>query len=331
MRHRFVFLCALAMAANGIAQSTSEDMLEHEFVRLAELSGGVMGVAAYHLESGRAAYLNADERFPMASTYKVPIAVRLLHLVDEQQLRLDQMVRLEPSDLSPGSGTISRLLNDPGVALSLRNLLELMMLISDNTATDICLRHAGGGKAVTAHMKTLGIEEVRVDRSTTALISEWIGLDSSRIGERENLNELLEQYRTIDEATRDIAAQAFEKSPMDTATPRGMARLLEKIWDGQALGPTSRALLIDIMERCESGERRLKGRLPEATVVAHKTGTIGRTTNDVGIITLPANAGHVIVVAFVKESELSISEREDAIAEVARAAHDYFLFRRQPN
>ena len=82
------------------------------------------------------------------------------------------------------------------------------------------------------------------------------------------------------------------------------------------------------MERCESGERRLKGKLPEGTAVAHKTGTIGRTTNDVGIVTLPDGAGHVIVVAFVKESELDVPEREDAIAEVARAAHDYFLFRR---
>jgi beta-lactamase class A len=92
------------------------------------------------------------------------------------------------------------------------------------------------------------------------------------------------------------------------------------------LSEQSTALLIDIMERCQTGEARLKGMLPEGTVVAHKTGTIGRTTNDVGIITLPNDAGHVIVVAFVKESELDVSERERAIAEAARAAHDYFLF-----
>jgi beta-lactamase class A len=66
--------------------------------------------------------------------------------------------------------------------------------------------------------------------------------------------------------------------------------------------------------------------LPEGTVLAHKTGTIGQTTNDVGVITLPQDAGHVIVAAFVKESESPVPERERAIAEVARAAHDYFLF-----
>ena len=85
----------------------------------------------------------------------------------------------------------------------------------------------------------------------------------------------------------------------------------------------------DISTRCETGEARLKGLLPEDTVVAHKTGTIGGTTNDAGVITLPDGAGHVIVVAFVKNSELPVPDRERAIAEVARAAHDFFLFNRE--
>jgi beta-lactamase class A len=105
-----------------------------------------------------------------------------------------------------------------------------------------------------------------------------------------------------------------------------MALLLEKIWRGQILSDDSSALLIDIMERCQTGEARLKGILPEGTVVAHKTGTVGKTTNDVGIITLPGDAGHVVVAAFVKESEYDVPQRERAIAEAARAAHDYFLF-----
>ena len=105
-----------------------------------------------------------------------------------------------------------------------------------------------------------------------------------------------------------------------------MADLLVKIWNGEGLSKESRDLLIDIMERCETGAGRLKGRLPEGTVVAHKTGTIGRTTNDVGIVTLPSDAGHVVMVAFVKESDDPVPDRERAIAEAARAAHDYFLF-----
>jgi len=56
------------------------------------------------------------------------------------------------------------------------------------------------------------------------------------------------------------------------------------------LSEKSTELLLDIMERCETGAGRLKGLLPEGTVIAHKTGTIGGTTNDVGIITLPQDA-----------------------------------------
>jgi beta-lactamase class A len=96
------------------------------------------------------------------------------------------------------------------------------------------------------------------------------------------------------------------------------------------LSPESTDLLLDIMKRCRTGEGRLKGILPGGTEVAHKTGTIGRTLNDVGIITLPNGAGHVIVAAFVKASSRPESERERAIAEAARAAHDYFLFASKP-
>ena len=85
-------------------------------------------------------------------------------------------------------------------------------------------------------------------------------------------------------------------------------------------------LLLDIMRRCRTGDARLKGLLPADTVVAHKTGTIGGTTNDVGIITLPDGAGHVAIAVFVKASDKDAASRERAIAEIARAVHDYFLF-----
>lgn len=87
-------------------------------------------------------------------------------------------------------------------------------------------------------------------------------------------------------------------------------------------------LLLDVMRRCETGLTRLKGALPPGTEVMHKTGTIGMTTNDVGIVTLPGDAGHLVISIFVKSSEKPIPDRERAIAEVARALHDYYLFNR---
>jgi beta-lactamase class A len=84
-------------------------------------------------------------------------------------------------------------------------------------------------------------------------------------------------------------------------------------------------LLLDIMRRCETGLTRIKGSLPPGTEVMHKTGTIGMTTNDVGIMTLPADAGHVVISVFVKSSGKEIPDRERAIAEVSRVVYDYFL------
>jgi beta-lactamase class A len=80
------------------------------------------------------------------------------------------------------------------------------------------------------------------------------------------------------------------------------------------------------MRRCETGLTRIKGSLPPGTEVMHKTGTIGMTTNDVGIVTLPGDGGHVVISVFVKSSEKEIPDRERAIAEVSRAVYDYFLF-----
>ena len=305
---------------------SAEPRLERELARLAMVSGGTMGVAAIHIESGRSAFLNPDETFPMASTYKVPIAVQLLHRVDRGELRLSKMIDFEPGNLSPGSGTISRLFDDPGLSISLHNLLELMLLISDNSATDSCLREAGGGASVTQRMKDIGLEGIRVDRSTLHVISDWIGIEEVPSRAALSLDKYAELRAAVPEAAREAARERFDDDPRDSATPRAMGALLEKIWNGDILSEKSTELLLDIMERCQTGEARLKGLLPEGTVIAHKTGTIGGTTNDVGVITLPQDAGHVIVAAFVKGSTLPVPERERAIAEVARAAHDYFLF-----
>jgi beta-lactamase class A len=305
---------------------SAEPALEREFERVAALSGGTMGVAAVHIESGRTAFLNPDVPFPMASTYKVPIAVELLTRIDAGDMSLDDRIDITVDAYSPGSGMLAKLLDDPGLSVSLLNLLEIMLLISDNTATDRLLEHVGGGEVVTARMQALGIEGVRVDRSTLRLIGDWLGIDDMPSASGRTWEDYEALVEDVDKAARDAAARAFEVDPRDTSTPRGMADVLGQVWRRDALSESSSALLIDIMERCETGLNRLKGRLPEGTVVAHKTGTIGRTANDVGIITLPGNAGHVIVVAFVKESDLDVPERERAIADVARAAHDYFLF-----
>jgi hypothetical protein len=191
IKHRTIISLALALtlsttaAAQTPAVTTSQtasdpalQRLEREIARLSTASGGVVGVTAIHLETGRRVSMNGTERFPMASTFKVPIAVQLLTRIDKGGVRLDQMIDIKQSDLHPGSGTIADLFNKGGLALSVRNLMELMLLISDNSATDVMLRTAVGAEAVTARMRSLGIEGINLNRSTAQLIADWVGVTS---------------------------------------------------------------------------------------------------------------------------------------------------------
>ena len=322
--HGAAFFTALFFICTASLAQTSDPALlrlEREIARLGNVSGGVTGATAIHVETGRRVSLNGADRFPMASSYKVPIAVQLLTLVDQGKVRLDQMIELKASDLHPGSGTLTNLFSKPGVALSVRNLMELMLLISDNSATDICLRLAGGGEVVTARMQELGINGITVSRPTIGMISDWLGLAEADWSSAE-----LKYKRTLNDEERKAAAKKFEGDGRDAATPDAMSALLVKIYRKEILKQASAELLYDIMRRCQTGDARLKGILPAGTEVAHKTGTIGGTTNDVGIITLPDNAGHVALAVFIKASEKEVPQRERVIAEIARAVHDYFLF-----
>jgi beta-lactamase class A len=292
---------AFLLAVAAFAADPSLARLQAEMTRLAQVAGGRTGAAAIHLETGRRVALNGGEMFPLASTYKVPIAVRLLDLVDGAQVRLDQMVAIEPSDLHPGSGTLTDLFNKPGLALSVRNLLELMLLISDNSATDVLLRLAGGGPAVTARMIELGFDSLRVDRPTIEMIR-------------------------ASSASRRAGKPFFDSDPQDSAAPEQFAELLGMIHRRALHQPETAAMFVDILRRCRTGEARLKGLLPAGTVVMHKTGTIAQSANDAGIIQLPGDAGHVALAVFVKSSPREPAQRERGIAEIARAVHDYFTF-----
>jgi beta-lactamase class A len=314
-----------ALTASSPKGDAALERLEREIARLSKNSGGVVGATAIHIETGRRVSLNGTARFPMASTYKVPIAVQLLARVDKGEVKLDQMVEIKQADLHPGSGTLTDLFNRPGVALSVRNLLELMLLISDNSATDVTLRLAGGGDVVTAKMRALGIDGITVSGSTAEMIAAWIGakLPPEEKWTPEAFDKAFEAV-TPDE--QKAAMKKFDADPRNTSTPDGMADLLVKIQRKELHKAETAELLLDIMRRCRTGNARLKGLLPADTTVAHKTGTIGGTTNDVGIITLPDNAGHIAIAAFVKSSEKEVAARERAIAEIARAVHDFFLF-----
>lgn len=309
-----------AQSPHQSPQSTAA--LQAQIERLAPTSGGVVGVAAWRLDGkGPRILLNGSEAFPMASTFKVAVAGTILAGVDSGRLKLDQMVPVEPDMLVP-SDVIAENLIHPGISLSVYNLLELMLTHSDNTATDVLQKLAGGGEAVTAWLRKQGVEGQRIDRDTHGLLRDFFGVDARGL---KGWEEAAKANPGL-EARGDHPLPSFDNDPRDSSTPEAMGQLLTLIYSGQALSADSTQVLRGIMERCRTGAARLKGLLPAGTVVAHKTGTIGGTVNDVGVMTLPGDAGQVVIAVFVKKSDLPYEKRERAIAEIARSVYDFYLF-----
>jgi beta-lactamase class A len=299
--------------------------LEHQVEYVSHATDGVVGVNAVHVESGRSVSLRGAESFPMASAFKLPVAIQILSLVDEGKLGLDKMVTVGTPDLHPGSGTLTELFFHPGVSLSIANLLELAIVVSDNTAADILLREAGGPPAVTARMLALGLPGIRVDRSTAVLISAWQGVRNLPPESQWNREMWDKLYDAVPQSDHMRARRAEMADPRDTATPDQMTALLVRLWRKEILTPVSARFLLDIMERCETGKSRIKGLLPQGTDVAHKTGSLGGVANDVGFITLPGDAGHLAISVFTKASNRPEEASEKAIAEIARTVYDYFV------
>lgn len=312
--------CAAAMIATP--SLAAPPALEAEIARLAAPADGILGVAAWRTDGhGPRVLINADQPFPMASTFKVAVAGTILTKVDRGQLSLDQLVPVEWGMMVESEG-LAGTFKYPGVSVSVRNLLELMLTVSDNTATDVLTRLAGGPAAVTSWVRGQGVEGFRVDRDTAGLIRDFYHIPPGSFPEA--LAAAVKADPKLEERGDKLNPE-FDADPRDTATPLAMASLLERIFTGKALSPASTALMTGIMERNTTGKARIRGRLPAGVTVAEKTGTIGASLNDVGMITLPGG-GKLLVAVFIRKSKKPFEDRELVIADISRALYDYYLF-----
>lgn len=313
--------CLPAFSAIGSAGST--DALQAEARRIAATAAGEVGVAAWRLDGkGPQLLINADQQFPMASSFKIAVAGAVLARIDAGLLRLTQMIPVD-HELKVESDVIAKSLIHPGVSLSVENLLELMLTQSDNTATDILTKAAGGPAEVTAWVKKQGISGLRVDRDTAGILRDFFLLPAGPFAEA--LAAARKSDSKLDDRS-DKPNPSYDDDARDTATPAAMATLLTRLFLGQALSPASTKVLIGVMERCHTGDNRLRAHLPAGTTVADKTGTLGASLNDVGVVTLPEGRGQVVIAVYIKKSTLPFAARERVIADLGRAIYDYFLF-----
>lgn len=321
-----VFLASGPVAAPVLAApvaATAESRLADAFKLFAEQTDGTVGVAVQAVDSKVMATLNGGTTFPMASTFKIAVAGAIFAKIDKGEMTLEQMVTVDPR-LLVGSYGMAIQTPHPGIALSVYNLLEFMLTQSDNTSTDVLVQLAGGPAGVTAWLQGQGIAGQRVDNDTAHLLYRAIGIESPGPG---TFKENLEAAFKADPALRDRDGTPnipFNADPRDASTPEAMLKLLLRIHAGKAISAKSTKTLIEIMERCRTGGKRLKGLLPSDTVIAHKTGTLSSVANDVGIITLP-NGRQFAIAVFVKGDTRGADTRDKVIADIARVAYDHFL------
>src|SRR4028118_849502 len=278
-------------APRGIPISNADrtNELRDRIEQISDAAQGRVGVTATVLETGKTVSLNGDQQFPMQSVYKFPIAMAVLAQVDQGKLKLDQQVRVETNDIVQGSRILDE--KSQGMEFSLAELLKYMVSESDNTASDVLLRQVGEPRIVMEYLRGLGVNNIVV-----ANTQKELGQDTAV------------QYRNY-------------------ATPDAAVVLLRAFHEGKGLSKSSQAVLLQLMTETTTGSKRIKGLLPDGTVVAHKTGTsstvngVTAATNDVGLVTLP-NGRHMAISVFVSDSGANNAIREEVIAKVAKAAWD---------
>jgi beta-lactamase class A len=241
---------------------------------------GVTGVTAVHIPSGRRITLNPNEAFPMASVYKFPIAIAALREVDAGRLSLDK--RIVITKYHPGHSPLREETGGKRAEFPVRRLINAMVTLSDNTASDVLMELVGGAAKIT---KTIGTPGIRIDRTELQMADD---LKKSR--------------------------QEFLVDPRDTSTPAAMADLLVRFWKRElGLSKSSHQLLVEAMLATSTGPNRIRAGVPAKTKVAHKTGTWSLGANDVGVID-----GEIAIAVFTKGGKATTAEREAVIAAIAK-------------
>lgn len=197
------------------ARHAAPDRLGTRVSTLASAFEGVLGVAAYHIESGRRFGFNASEPFPMASVYKLPITVAVLHQVDRGRLRLDSTITVHPSDFAPHHSPLAEEAGGRPVSRTPGHLLGAMLGYSDNTASDVLLRLVGGPDAVQERLAELGVEGVRVDRSEREMALDRTGVGALPEGEAWSRERFAELEASVPAGRRDLAHQRYLNDPRD--------------------------------------------------------------------------------------------------------------------
>jgi len=324
------FIFALLLSSNLAAQTAPPRtppiaLLERNIQRIIQNTHADWAVYVKSLDTGEEVAINADAPMDTMSVIKIPLLVEAFRQIDAGKLKLDERITLRTADKRFGTGVLRTL--DDGLTLSFKDALTLMIIQSDNTATDMAFARVGGPERVTQTMREFGLNSIRATGTAfdwfraLAAISDptYAQLTPEQLFTRGNPQSPNRQA--------DVERFHFEgKTPFGISSARDMGKLLEKIATKQAASPASCDQILRIMS-----QQQMNTRIPKylaGTNTPHKTGDFPPfIANDVGI--LETQRARVVIVVFDAHHRGIYSELEDAVARVSEQVWDYFNYRGQ--
>ena len=276
----------LLLTGRRTMASPSSPRFAEDMKQLESKSGGRLGVAVLDTRDGSLLGHRGDERFPMCSTFKLLAAAAVLKGSGDDLAGLRRRVRFEKPDLVTYSPETEKHVGGDG--MSLAEVCEAAVTLSDNTAGNLMLKNIGGPEGLTAFARSLGDQVTRLDRTEP------------------DLNE------------------AVPGDMRDTTSPNAMAVTVKKLLLGEALNAAARDQLARWLVANKTGDARLRAGLPRTWRVGDKTGT-GRlgTSNDVAIV-WPTNRPPLIIACYLTGATVDAAGQNETIASVGRAVGSAF-------
>lgn len=261
------FACSITMQAGAQAPlavtHSDTTALRHTLDAIAAAHHGVLGYSVINLDTGERLSLRGDETFPTASLIKVPILVTLYDLVEQKQLSLDDPLTVLKIDQVPGSGVLQFM--HPGMELSVHDAAALMIILSDNTATNLILDKIAI-RRVWQKMEALGLPHTKV-HSKVFLRLASVAMDSSA------------------------------KYGLGVSTPNEMAHLFELLAQGKAVSPVADSSMLEILRNNADGESMQRN--VEGVSAPHKTGATDSVRTECALFRLQSR---VVACGFTKQN-----------------------------
>ncbi len=254
---RLAFL-SLAVAALFVP-SASADPLADKIAALTKDFKGTVVLYAKNLTTGRDFGVGAETRVKTASTIKLPILCTLESLVAQGKVRWDERIVLKPEDKVTGSGVLGSLAD--GTDLTVRNLAILMIIVSDNTATNLIIDRISAD-AVNDYLDSIGIHQTRSNRKVRG--------DGSKLKEPTGWSKagMIEENK---------------KYGLGVSTPKDMVTILEMLQQGKIVSPAASKDILDIM-KMQQVRDGIARHAPEDLEIASKSGSLDALRSDVGIV-----------------------------------------------